>query len=118
MASPATRAEYAQDAADFIADMREFGREASFGVRSTAGPAWNPSGEYVETGTAPVFPIDWRRDFSADVRSNDLFFFVGVEVDVENCTVMLDQGGEYSIECVKPFQPDDQVIFYEVQVRV
>lgn len=118
MSSLTAQAEYLEDQALFIEEMNEYGRTASFGVRSDAGDEWSPSGDYVERGTANVFEFKWTRDFSFDVQENDLFFFVGAEVDIENCTVMLDSGNQYTIHMVKPFRPDQIVIFYEIQVRV
>jgi len=118
MATAAINAEYLEDALDFAAEMRENGREASFGLRSKLGDAWDPSGEYVETGKAHVFPSNWKRDFSSDVHADDLMFFVSNEVDVSACTVMVDDGIEYTIVKVKPFKPDQLVIFNEIQVRV
>lgn len=118
MATYAIQDEYAEDAADFIAEMRENGREAKFGILNQTGTPQDPSGEFQETGTAPVFPIEWQKDFSQDVRASDLFFFVGAEAPIEDSTIMVDDFTEYTVIEVKPFKPDEQIIFYEIQVRL
>ena len=118
MATAAQQANYREKKAQFSRKLQERGRQASFGRRSQAGDSWNPSGDYVETGTAFVFPSDWDQDFGPDVRSEDLMFFVSADVDVSECNVMIDRDIEYSIKTVKPFRPDVTVIFYEIQVRI
>lgn len=118
MASTAIQAEYLADALDFAAELKENGREVSFGNLSAGANDWDPQGGYVETGKAHVFPSEWKADFSKDVRSDDLMFFVSNEVDLESCGLMRDNGNDYTVVKVKPFMPDDLVIYYEIQVRL
>lgn len=118
MASTAIQAEYLVDALDFAAELKENGREASFGNLSAGANDWDPQGGYVETGKAHVFPSEWKADFSKDVRSDDLMFFVSNEVDLEGSRRMQDKGKEYTIVKVKPFIPDDVIIYYEIQIRL
>jgi len=122
MATAAQQAKYSGYRARVSARLQEKGRESSFGVRGKSGPSWNPSGEYVETGKAFVFPLDetsdLMHDFSSDVRKTDLFFIVSNDVDIPSCNAMLEDGIEYSIFESKGFKPDNLDIFYEIQVRI
>ena len=117
MADAAIKAELLADALDFSAELKENGREAGFGVLSAGTQAWNPSGVYSEAGKAFIFPSEWNQKFSDDVLADDLMFFVSNEVDLSNCTIMQDGVNQYQIKKIKPFMPDDLVIFYEIQVR-
>lgn len=118
MATAAISAEYAEDAADFAAEMAENGYECSFGTVAAPVNSWEPDGAYVETGKAHVFPSDWSADFSEDVRADDLMFFVGATVDIASCSHMIDGTAELSLVKVKPFAPDGEtVVYYEVQAR-
>lgn len=118
MASTAIQAEYLADALDFAAELKENGREASFGNLAEGANSWDPGAAYQETGKAHVFPSEWKADFSDDVRSDDLMFFVSNEVDLEGCRRMHDKGKEYTIVKVKPFMPDDFIVYYEIQIRL
>lgn len=118
MATASQAAKYLAKAIKFAAKLKEKGREASFGNLADGANAWDPSGEYEETGKAHVFPSEWKADFSDDVRSDDLMFFVSNEVDLESCRLMRDNGNHYTVVKVKPFMPDDLIIYYEIQVRL
>ena len=116
MATPAIQAEYAQEAADFAAELAENGHLASFGSLGDGARPDDPPLGYVELGTAHVFPSEWQADFSGDVRSDDKFYFVGATVDMESCTHMDTKASK--IVLAKPFKPDGvTVIYYEIQVR-
>lgn len=118
MATDAITAEYLSDALDFAAELKENGREVSFGNEGAGSDPWNPSSGYVETGRAHILPSEWKQDFSADVQADDLIFFASNEVDVSACSRMVDGGRTYSVQHVKPENYDGITdIFYEVQVR-
>ena len=118
MATAERKANYAGKYAKVIAKLTEKGRVVSFGNRANGLDNWNPSDDYVERGKASVFPLEWDKYFSDDVQADDLMFITSAETDLKKCRVMIEPAGQgYNIVKVKPFMPDDQVIFYEIQVR-
>ena len=117
MATLAREANYEAKRLGVIAKLTEKGHLASFGVRAAGANDWDSDETYSELGTAHVFPLEWSENFSGDVQADDLMFLVAVETDVSVCTVMLDDGVEYDIVKTRRFEPDQTIIYYEVQVR-
>ena len=123
MATAAISAEYAQDAADVVADLAEDGHACSFGSKDSNG--FDPDGDYIETGKANVFPLDFTVDLTNDIRATDRMYMVDASVDLSDCTHMIDSdesqsdGAELTIVKADPFKPDGSlVIYYEVQARL
>ncbi len=118
MATDAITAEYLEDAQDFANELKENGREVSFGnYGANESEPWNPSSSYVEAGKAYILPTSWNQDFSEDVKATDLMFYASVGIDLALCKKMIDADKEYSVISVKPFKPAETVIFYQIQVR-
>lgn len=117
MADSAAKAKYLRKAAEVLAKLKKNGHQAGFGYEPGPENGYGPTGLYREVGKSYVFPLEWKADFSDDVRVDDLFFMVSNEVDLEDdgITRMDDK---YNIADVQPFKPDGEtVIYYEIQVR-
>lgn len=117
MASAAQDRKYLEKKAKVSAKLREKGRQVSFGNYLEPNDAWEDVGSYLEVGKGYVFPLDFDKDFSEDVKASDLMFMVDTETAVDDCTFMVEDSVEYSIEMVKVFMPSTFPIYYEIQVR-
>ncbi len=117
MASAAIQAEYIQDSLEFTQDLAENGRLASFG-NYTDGTERRQSTVYDEVGTSYILQNDWNKNFSEDVQSEDVFYFVEASTDLDGWSLMQLGGNMYTIVLSKPFKPDGiTTIFYEIQAR-
>lgn len=117
MASVAALAKYKRAAAAVIAKLRDKGYVESFGTLAPGATSADRPGDYVETGAAGVFPLEWQADFSNDVLATDKFFMVSNEVDIKACTHMGGKANRIT-KPVKTFKPDGAtVVYYEIQVR-
>lgn len=119
MANAANQAKYIAKQKRFREKLQASGFECSFGVLSEGFESRSPAGPYKEKGKAFVFPDEWDANFSDDVRTDDLMYFVEVSVDVEGCTHMILNGRQYQICKAKRFMPDGiTIIYYTVQIRI
>jgi len=115
MASSAESASYIQDALETVEDIKEAGRQASFGNLGDPLKPYLDSQAFTEVGKAHVLTLDFDENFSSDVKKDDLFYLVTNEVELENVTHM---DTDYKIVKVKPLNFDGiTTILYEIQVR-
>lgn len=117
MATQAQRNNYARKRSDATRKLRDRGRKTCFGVRAKGDKPYDPSRKFVAIADAFVFPLGDKRNFVAEVRDDDLMFMVSADNDLSQARIMIDGGHEYAVIELKPFIPDDMVIFYEVLVR-
>lgn len=118
MANATEQEKYAAKALEVKAKLNAKGHEASFGNKQAPTSGSGSTGDYIEVGTASVFPLKFMADFSSDVRQDDLFYMTSSETDLEACKQMQLNGNDLTIAHVEPFKPDNvTVIYYELQVR-